>query len=79
MKNKVNRKTEHLIAEISLQELVNIPELDIPLFLLFLVICTLTLAGNILIIVLTVADQHLHTPMYFFLGNLSCSEISRPD
>ncbi|XP_037771157.1 olfactory receptor 10A2-like [Chelonia mydas] len=33
------------------------------------------MAGNILIIVLVVADQHLHTPMYFFLGNLSCLEI----
>ncbi|KAM7150850.1 LOW QUALITY PROTEIN: olfactory receptor 5AR1-like [Macrochelys suwanniensis] len=32
------------------------------------------MAGSILIIVLVVADQHLHTPMYFFLGNLSCLE-----
>ncbi|XP_062457516.1 olfactory receptor 10A2-like [Rhea pennata] len=34
----------------------------------------LTVVGNILIIVLVVTDQHLHTPMYFFLGNLSCLE-----
>ncbi|XP_044840977.1 olfactory receptor 5-like [Mauremys mutica] len=33
-----------------------------------------TVAGNILIVVLVVADHHLHTPMYFFLGNLSCLE-----
>ncbi|EMP25571.1 Olfactory receptor 6C75 [Chelonia mydas] len=33
-----------------------------------------TMAGNILIVALVVADQHLHTPMYFFLGNLSCLE-----
>ncbi|XP_065421293.1 olfactory receptor 6F1-like [Chrysemys picta bellii] len=32
------------------------------------------MAGNILIIALVVADQQLHTPMYFFLGNLSCLE-----
>ncbi|KAM7150825.1 olfactory receptor 5AP2-like [Macrochelys suwanniensis] len=32
------------------------------------------MAGNIVIFVLVVADQHLHTPMYFFLGNLSCLE-----
>ncbi|XP_039353323.1 olfactory receptor 6N1-like [Mauremys reevesii] len=32
------------------------------------------MAGNILIVALVVADQHLHTPMYFFLGNLSCLE-----
>ncbi|XP_019345359.2 olfactory receptor 6B1-like [Alligator mississippiensis] len=32
------------------------------------------MAGNFLIIVLVVTDQHLHTPMYFFLGNLSFLE-----
>uniref|UniRef100_A0A8C3IGR7 Olfactory receptor n=1 Tax=Chrysemys picta bellii TaxID=8478 RepID=A0A8C3IGR7_CHRPI len=37
-------------------------------------IYAVTVAGNILIIVLVVTDQHLHTPMYFFLGNLSCLE-----
>ncbi|XP_032636642.1 olfactory receptor 6N1-like [Chelonoidis abingdonii] len=52
----------------------NLPELQTLLFLLFLMIYIVTMAGNILIIVLVVADQHLHTPMYFFLGNLSCLE-----
>ncbi|XP_067388443.1 olfactory receptor 10A7-like [Emydura macquarii macquarii] len=33
------------------------------------------MAGNILIITLVVADQLLSTPMYFFLGNLTCMEI----
>nr|XP_032639855.1 olfactory receptor 11A1-like [Chelonoidis abingdonii] len=32
------------------------------------------MVGNILIIILVVTDQHLHIPMYFFLGNLSCLE-----
>ncbi|XP_039357732.1 olfactory receptor 10A7-like [Mauremys reevesii] len=44
------------------------------LFLVFLVIYIVTMAGNILIVVLIVTDQHLHTPMYFFLGNLACLE-----
>ncbi|XP_066485875.1 olfactory receptor 2AP1-like [Tiliqua scincoides] len=35
----------------------------------------LALAGNIMIIVLVIHDSHLHTPMYFFLWNLSCLEI----
>ncbi|EMP41652.1 Olfactory receptor 10A7 [Chelonia mydas] len=54
----------------------NIPKLQILLFLLLLilVIYIVTMAGNILIMVLVVTDQHLHTPMYFFLGNLSCLE-----
>ncbi|XP_078234859.1 olfactory receptor 11A1-like [Pogona vitticeps] len=43
-------------------------------FLLFLVIYIATMAGNILIVVLVITDHHLHTPMYFFLANLSCLE-----
>ncbi|XP_065271017.1 olfactory receptor 10A4-like [Emys orbicularis] len=52
----------------------NLPELQTLLFLLFLTIYIATVAGNVLIFALVVADQHLHTPMYFFLGNLSCLE-----
>ncbi|CAM5096145.1 unnamed protein product, partial [Natator depressus] len=52
----------------------DLPQLQTLLFLLFLMIYIATMAGNILIIALVVADQHLHTPMYFFLGNLSCME-----
>ncbi|XP_060639275.2 olfactory receptor 2AP1-like [Anolis sagrei] len=47
---------------------------QILLLLLFLVIYMLTISGNLLIILLIVSDQHLHTPMYYFLGNLSCLE-----
>ncbi|XP_030398833.1 olfactory receptor 6B1-like [Gopherus evgoodei] len=49
-------------------------DLQILLFLMFQVIYMATVAGNTLIVVLVVAGQHLHTPMYFFLGNLSCLE-----
>ncbi|XP_029767586.1 olfactory receptor 6B1-like [Terrapene carolina triunguis] len=52
----------------------NVPELQVLLFLVFLVIYVVTMARNILIVVLVVADQCLYTPMYFFLGNLSCLE-----
>ncbi|XP_039353394.1 olfactory receptor 11A1-like [Mauremys reevesii] len=63
------------ITEFILLGFGNVPELRVLLFLVFLVIYIVTVAGNILIVVLVVADQHLHTPMYFFLGNLSCLEI----
>uniref|UniRef100_A0A452IEU3 Olfactory receptor n=1 Tax=Gopherus agassizii TaxID=38772 RepID=A0A452IEU3_9SAUR len=62
------------VTEFILLGFGNLLELQILLFLLFLVIYIVTVAGNILIVVLVVADQHLHTPMYFFLGNLSCLE-----
>lgn len=52
----------------------DVPILQNLLFLLLLMIYSVTMVGNILIVVLVVADRHLHTPMYFFLGNLSSLE-----
>ncbi|XP_074826218.1 olfactory receptor 11A1-like [Natator depressus] len=62
------------ITEFILLGFGNQPGLQILFFLLFLVIYVVTMAGSLLIVVLVVTDQHLHTPMYFFLGNLSCLE-----
>ncbi|XP_029437096.1 olfactory receptor 1030-like [Rhinatrema bivittatum] len=47
------------------------PQLQVPLFLVFLLIYLITLLGNLVIITATCVDPHLHTPMYFFLSNLS--------
>uniref|UniRef100_A0A8C4WMY1 Olfactory receptor n=1 Tax=Gopherus evgoodei TaxID=1825980 RepID=A0A8C4WMY1_9SAUR len=62
------------VTELILLGFGNLPELQTLLFLVFLVIYIVTMAGNILIAALVVANQHLHTPMYFFLGNLSFLE-----
>ncbi|XP_078525085.1 olfactory receptor 5V1-like [Lissotriton helveticus] len=45
------------------------------LFALFLLIYSLTLTGNIGIILVVLLDSHLHKPMYFFLCNLSFLDI----
>ncbi|XP_075768363.1 olfactory receptor 11A1-like [Pelodiscus sinensis] len=63
-----------VITEFILLGFRELRDLQILLFLLFLVIYLATVAGNSLIVTLIVADQHLHSPMYFFLGNLSCLE-----
>ncbi|XP_004460234.2 olfactory receptor 14A16-like [Dasypus novemcinctus] len=42
---------------------------------LFAFIYLWALIGNILIIMITTMDQHLHTPMYFFLKNLSILDL----
>ncbi|KAG3285010.1 olfactory receptor 5B3-like [Ictidomys tridecemlineatus] len=47
------------------------PGLQLPLFVTFLLIYTITLVGNLGMILLILLDFRLHTPMYFFLGNLS--------
>ncbi|XP_062994264.1 olfactory receptor 5AP2-like [Elgaria multicarinata webbii] len=65
---------ETTIAEFILVGFGNPPELQPLLFLLFLVIYTVTITGNLLIFLVIVIDHHLHTPMYFFLANLSCLE-----
>ncbi|XP_060111183.1 olfactory receptor 10A3-like [Heteronotia binoei] len=53
----------------------DLPNFQVLLFLLFFMIYLITMTGNLLIVVLVVTDKHLHTPMYFFLGNLSFIEI----
>ncbi|CAM5097901.1 unnamed protein product [Natator depressus] len=68
-------RNQTAITEFFLLGFGDLPDLQILLFLMFLVIYMTTVARNTLIMVLVVADQHLHTPMYFFLGNLSCLEI----
>ncbi|KAG8540308.1 hypothetical protein GDO81_019506 [Engystomops pustulosus] len=45
------------------------------LFTVFFIIYVLTLIGNMLIIVVVYYNTNLHTPMYFFITNLSCLEI----
>ncbi|XP_007518591.1 olfactory receptor 5D18-like [Erinaceus europaeus] len=47
------------------------PELQVPLFLIFLVIYIITIVGNIGMIVIIRINPKLHTPMYFFLSHLS--------
>uniref|UniRef100_A0A8C6QU71 G-protein coupled receptors family 1 profile domain-containing protein n=2 Tax=Nannospalax galili TaxID=1026970 RepID=A0A8C6QU71_NANGA len=42
---------------------------------LFLSIYLTTVLGNLLIILAIITDSHLHTPMYFFLFNLSLTDI----
>ncbi|KAM3823627.1 olfactory receptor 6B1-like [Vipera latastei] len=71
---KTEWKNETIITEFILHGFGDMKEIHILLFILFLIIYIMTMAGNLLIIALIVTDQHLHTPMYFFLGNLSCLE-----
>ncbi|XP_074055077.1 olfactory receptor 13C9-like [Macrotis lagotis] len=51
------------------------PKTDILIFLLCLLMYIVILLGNSIIIILTILDYHLHTPMYFFLSNLSFLDI----
>ncbi|XP_045872708.1 olfactory receptor 5D13-like isoform X1 [Meles meles] len=47
------------------------PELQMPLFLIFLTIYTVTVLGNLGMIMIIHINPKLHTPMYYFLSHLS--------
>ncbi|XP_005886810.2 olfactory receptor-like protein OLF3 [Bos mutus] len=49
---------------------------QVALFVLFSVTYLLTLLGNVLVVLLIRLDSRLHTPMYFFLTNLSFVDVS---
>ncbi|CAM2095179.1 unnamed protein product [Caretta caretta] len=62
-------------TEFILSGLTDRPELQISLFAVFLLIYGFTLVGNGGMILLITIDPRLHTPMYFFLRNLSFCDL----
>ncbi|XP_020022406.2 olfactory receptor 1J2-like [Castor canadensis] len=63
------------ITEFLLLGLSGKAEQEEVLFGLFLGMYLVTITGNLLIILTICCDAHLHTPMYFFLANLSSVDI----
>ncbi|XP_065271609.1 olfactory receptor 5V1-like [Emys orbicularis] len=63
------------VTEFILLGLSNDPQMQIFLFLVFLVVYLITLLANMVIMVVIRTDPHLHTPMYFFLSHLSFVDI----
>ncbi|XP_006898417.1 PREDICTED: olfactory receptor 19-like [Elephantulus edwardii] len=63
------------VPEFTLLGLSEEIELQPLLFGMFLSMYLVTFTGNLLIILAIIRDSHLHTPMYFFLSNLSLTDI----
>ncbi|CAI9166848.1 unnamed protein product [Rangifer tarandus platyrhynchus] len=63
------------VTEFILGGLTNRPELQLPLFFLFLGIYSVTMVGNLGVITLICLNAHLHTPMYYFLSSLSFVDL----
>ncbi|KAM8765910.1 olfactory receptor 7E178-like [Rhynchonycteris naso] len=63
------------VSEFFLMGLSDDLELQPLLSGLFLSMYLVTVLGNLLIILAVSSDSHLHTPMYFFLSNLSLTDI----
>ncbi|KAI5158314.1 Olfactory Receptor 13J1 [Manis pentadactyla] len=63
------------VSEFFLKGFSGYPALEHLLFPLCSVMYLVTLLGNTAIVAVSVLDARLHTPMYFFLGNLSVLDI----
>ncbi|XP_026361885.1 olfactory receptor 13D1-like [Ursus maritimus] len=61
--------------EFILQGFSEYPRVEKFLFVMCLMMYLVILLGNSTLIILTLLDSRLHTPMYFFLGNLSFLDI----
>ncbi|XP_006877984.1 PREDICTED: olfactory receptor 7G2-like [Chrysochloris asiatica] len=63
------------VSEFFLLGLTTDPEMQPLFFNIFLIMYLVIILGNLLIILAVTSDSHLHTPMYFFLSNLSFTDI----
>ncbi|XP_004421316.2 PREDICTED: olfactory receptor 49-like [Ceratotherium simum simum] len=63
------------VTEFVLLGLSDACELQMLIFLGLLLTYLLTLLGNLLIVIITLMDRRLHTPMYYFLRNFAVLEI----
>ncbi|KAM4641878.1 olfactory receptor 6C74-like [Discoglossus pictus] len=72
----MDQKNLTLLSYFVIKGISDIPELQTPIFLLVLLVYLIILGGNMTILLLICLDPHLHTPMYFFLGNLSLLDMS---
>ncbi|XP_045714262.1 olfactory receptor 8K5-like [Phyllostomus hastatus] len=63
------------LTEFILMGVTRQPELQMPLFMVFLILYTVTVVGNLGMIILTHVDSRLHTPMYFFIKHLAFIDL----
>ncbi|XP_066445654.1 olfactory receptor 6F1-like [Eleutherodactylus coqui] len=71
----MDERNQSTITEFLLLGFGNLHNFKILVFTLFLIVHIMALTANILVIVLVGVTQSLHSPMYFFLSQLSLSEI----
>ncbi|XP_057565546.1 olfactory receptor 7G1-like [Hippopotamus amphibius kiboko] len=71
----MEQRNKTRVSDFLLMEMTEDPELRSLLFSLFLFMYLVTVLGNLLIILAVSSDSQLHTPMYFFLSNLSINDI----
>uniref|UniRef100_A0A8C3XNI5 Olfactory receptor n=1 Tax=Chelydra serpentina TaxID=8475 RepID=A0A8C3XNI5_CHESE len=63
------------LIQFHFQSFSSLPEMQLLIFLAFLLMYLLSLCGNATVALTVCTDRSLHTPMYFFLANLAVLEI----
>ncbi|XP_069863725.1 olfactory receptor 13C4-like [Dipodomys merriami] len=71
----MDQSNQTFVSEFLLLGFSGYPKTEITYFVLVLVMYLVILIGNGVLIVACILDSRLHTPMYFFLGNLSFLDI----
>lgn len=71
----MENENQTIVTQFVFLHFTSLPNLESILFVFFLIIYSLSLVGNLMIIIMVVMDSRLQTAMYFFLGNLSMAEI----
>ncbi|XP_048070404.1 olfactory receptor 1013-like [Ursus arctos] len=68
-------RSNHTMTDFILVGFTTDPMMQLVLFVVFLSVYSLTLVANTTLIILVCNDSRLHTPMYFFIGNLSILDL----
>ncbi|XP_034850997.1 olfactory receptor 5M5-like [Mirounga angustirostris] len=69
------RGNQTTVTEFVLMGFTDRPELQLPLFVVFLVIYLITVVGNLGMMLLIRVDLKFHTPMYYFLSHLAFIDV----
>ncbi|KAM3912217.1 olfactory receptor 5AR1-like [Leptodactylus fuscus] len=70
------KQNQTIITYFIIKGISDVPELQAAIFALVLLIYLIVLVGNMSLLLLVCLDSHLHTPMYFFLANLSIVDMT---
>ncbi|XP_043828753.1 olfactory receptor 1019 [Dromiciops gliroides] len=71
----MDKRNHSVVTEFIFMGITQDPQLQIIFFVVFLIVYLINVVGNIGMIILIVMDVQLHTPMYFFLCNLSLVDL----
>ncbi|XP_042532085.1 olfactory receptor 8K3-like [Dipodomys spectabilis] len=75
LKIQMEKRNLTVVTEFILMGITDRPELQAPLFVLFLLIYVVSVVGNLGMIILTTVDSRLQTPMYFLLRHLALTDL----